>query len=103
MNDKTAAPLVQGLELFEHYEADGTLLVVTSDPSSLTLEPGDSVVRRTWATAATPTDVTRAAVASPRSATRCICARPGSGGSIQCVTCHPGFAAALAQRDHADV
>jgi hypothetical protein len=42
------------LVLFEHYEANGSLLVVTSDPSDLRLEPGDFVIRREWATAVPP-------------------------------------------------
>lgn len=48
------APAVQGLDLFEHYEASGALLVVTSDASAISLEPGDFIVRRAWATASTP-------------------------------------------------
>lgn len=49
-----SVPVVQGLVLFEQYEANGSLLVVTSDPSDLRLEPGDFVVRREWATAVPP-------------------------------------------------
>ena len=38
-----------GFELFEHWENDGRdLLLVTSDPSSIELKPGDVIVRRTW-------------------------------------------------------
>lgn len=55
-----SAPVVQGLILFEKYEADGNLLVVTSDRSALQLEPGDFIVRRPWATAAPPVEVNRA-------------------------------------------
>ena len=41
-----------GFELFEHWENDGQdLLLVTSDPSSIELNPGDVIVRRTWAAA----------------------------------------------------
>ena len=41
-----------GFELFEHWENDGqNLLLVTSDPSSIELKPGDVIVRRTWAAA----------------------------------------------------
>lgn len=47
-----SAPELQGLVLFEHYEASGALLVVTSDASALQLEPGDVIYRRPWATAA---------------------------------------------------
>ncbi len=54
------APQVQGLTLFEYYEADGSLLLVTSDSSALRLEPGDFTLRRPWATAATPEPVNRA-------------------------------------------
>ena len=42
----------QGFVLFEHWENDGRdLLLVTSDPSSIELKPGDVIVRRTWAAA----------------------------------------------------
>ena len=42
----------QGFVLFEHWENDGRdLLLVTSDPSSIELRPGDVIVRRTWAAA----------------------------------------------------
>ena len=54
------APRVQGLDLFEQYEASGELLVVTSDRSALRIEPGDFIVRRAWATAAEPIEVNRA-------------------------------------------
>ena len=57
------APKVQGLVLFEQYEASGDLLVVTSDKSSLRLEPGDFIVRREWATACDPDEVNRAEAA----------------------------------------
>ena len=41
-----------GFELFEHWENDGqNLLLVTSDPSSIELKPGDVIIRRTWAAA----------------------------------------------------
>lgn len=43
-----------GLELFEHYEEGGSLLVVTSDASVLRLEPGDFIVKRLWSTAVVP-------------------------------------------------
>lgn len=46
------APTTQGLDLFEHYEASGALLVVTSDASTIKPEPGDFIVQRAWATAA---------------------------------------------------
>jgi hypothetical protein len=51
------APRLQGLDLFEVYEADGSLLYVTSALDRATLEPGDRVYRRVWATAAAPTRV----------------------------------------------
>ncbi len=54
------APAIQGITLFEHYEANGSLLLVTSDASALRLEPGDFIVRRPWATAANPEPVNRA-------------------------------------------
>ena len=42
----------QGFVLFEHWENDGRdLLLVTSDPSSIELQPGDVILRRTWAAA----------------------------------------------------
>lgn len=47
-------PRLQGLDLFEVYEAGGQLLVVTSDLTSVNVQPGDVVIRRPWATAATP-------------------------------------------------
>jgi hypothetical protein len=59
-----SAPQVQGLDLFEQYERDGSLLVVTSDASGLRLEPGDFIVRRPWATAAEAVEVNRAGGAS---------------------------------------
>ena len=43
-----------GHDLFEHYGAEGYLLVVTSDASSIKLEPGDFVVKRSWSTAQMP-------------------------------------------------
>ena len=43
-----------GFDLFEHYESNGSLLVVTSDASAIRLEPGDFIVRRVWSTAAMP-------------------------------------------------
>lgn len=43
-----------GLELFEHYEEGGALLVATSDASALRLEPGDFIVKRLWSTAVMP-------------------------------------------------
>lgn len=55
-----SAPTVQGLVLFEQYEASGSLLVVTSDKTALRLEPGDFIVRRPWATAADAVEVNRA-------------------------------------------
>lgn len=54
------APRMQGLDLFEHYEASGALLVVTSDKRALRLEPGDFIVRRPWATSAPAVEVNRA-------------------------------------------
>ncbi len=42
----------QGFVLFEHWENDGRdLLLVTSDPSSIELQPGDVILRRTWSAA----------------------------------------------------
>ena len=43
-----------GLDLFEHYEEGGSLLVVTSDASALRLELGDFIVKRPWSTAVVP-------------------------------------------------
>jgi hypothetical protein len=43
-----------GFDLFEHYEKDGSLLVVTSDATAIRLEPGDFIVRRLWSTAVMP-------------------------------------------------
>lgn len=62
MSTNKQAPQVQGLDLFEQYEASGELLVVTSDASALRLEPGDFIVKRVWATAADPVEINRAAV-----------------------------------------
>lgn len=55
-----AAPAVQGLDLFEVYERDGSLLLVTSDISQHTFAAGDYAFRRPWATAAPATLVRRA-------------------------------------------
>lgn len=56
MSDATDRGVAQffGLELFEHYEPGGSLLVVTSDASTLDLEPGDFVVKRVWSTGVMP-------------------------------------------------
>lgn len=43
-----------GLDLFEHYEPGGMLLVATSDASTIRLEPGDFIVKRLWSTAVMP-------------------------------------------------
>ena len=56
----TDAPPVHGLDLFEHYEASGNLLIVTSDKTTIRMEPGDFIVRRPWATAAPVLVVNRA-------------------------------------------
>lgn len=45
------------MELFEVYEADGSLLYVSSFLDRAQLDPGDFVVRRPWATSAKPTSV----------------------------------------------
>lgn len=47
-----AVPKVQGLDLFEVYEAGGGLLLVTSDATLAELQSGDKMVRRAWATSA---------------------------------------------------
>lgn len=47
-------PQFFGLELFEHYQEDGHLLIVTSDYSAIQLEPGDFIVKRMWSTAVAP-------------------------------------------------
>ena len=54
------APEMQMLELFEVYEADGSLLMVTSAASHIRLEPGDVVYRRVWSTCAEPVEYNRA-------------------------------------------
>jgi hypothetical protein len=59
------APTLQGIDLFEVYEADGSLLLVTSALDRATLEPGDRVYRRAWATAAVPTRVIPSGVSPP--------------------------------------
>lgn len=51
-----------GLELFEHYEQGGSLLVATSDATALRLEPGDFIVKRIWSTAVVPYIYNRAAL-----------------------------------------
>lgn len=52
------APTPQGLDLFEVYEANGALLLVTSALDRSELQPTDRVYRRPWATAAEPTRLT---------------------------------------------
>ena len=47
-------PQFYGFELFEHYQQDGHLLVITSDASALRLKPGDFIVKRMWSTAVVP-------------------------------------------------
>lgn len=46
----------EGFTLFEHWEDGGkSLLMVTSDRTSLPpMEPGDTIVKRTWAAAGEP-------------------------------------------------
>ena len=53
----------QGLVLFEHWEDGGkTLLAVASTPAELdALEPGDVIVKRTWAAAGEPVIYNQAA------------------------------------------
>lgn len=55
-------PQFYGFDLFEHYEAGGHLLLVTSDANAIRLEPGDFVVKRLWSTATMPYVHNRAAV-----------------------------------------
>lgn len=55
----SVAPELQGLVLFEQYEADGSLLVVTSDATALRLKSGDFIVRRPWATSAPAEEISR--------------------------------------------
>ncbi len=52
----TPAPVPQfyGIEIFEHYQQDGYLLIATTDASALRLEPGDFIVKRMWSTAVAP-------------------------------------------------
>jgi hypothetical protein len=54
-------PTYYGLELFEHYQEDGHLLVATSDASAIRLEPGDYIVKRLWSTGVVPYIYNRAA------------------------------------------
>lgn len=44
----------EALVLYEQYEADGNLLLVTSDVTLLDLAPSDSLVRRMWSTGNEP-------------------------------------------------
>lgn len=64
--EPAVAPDVQGLVLFEQYEADGSLLLVTSDATTLRLEPGDFIVKRPWATASPAVEVNRARTTEAR-------------------------------------
>lgn len=43
-----------GMELVEHYQADGFLLTIVSDATALEMQPGDFTVKRTWSTAVMP-------------------------------------------------
>ena len=52
-------PRARTLHLFEVYEADGSLLVVTSDLTSVDRQPGDRIVRRPWFTSDEPAEVIR--------------------------------------------
>lgn len=56
MSDATDRGVGQylGQQMFEHYSEDGFLLVVTSDRSSLDVEPGDFLVTRSWRTDVVP-------------------------------------------------
>lgn len=60
------APTPQGLVLFEVYEANGSLLLVTSALDRSELEPTDRVYRRPWATAAETTRVIPPGKTQPR-------------------------------------
>lgn len=52
----------EGLTMFEHWTDGGLLLVVTSNPAALDpLEPGDVIVKRTWAAAGKPVIYNQAA------------------------------------------
>ena len=52
----------EGLTLFEHWTEGGLLLVVTSSTAALAaLEPGEVIVKRTWAAAGKPVVYNRAA------------------------------------------
>ena len=53
----------EGLTLYEHWEDGGkSLLAVTSTPAGLdALEPGDVIVKRTWAAAGEPVIYNQAA------------------------------------------
>lgn len=54
-NDAPAeVPQFYGHEMFEHYQQDGYLIVVTSDATAIRLEPGDFIVKRVWSTAVVP-------------------------------------------------
>lgn len=48
-------PAVQATDLFELYERDGSLLLVTSDRTTMPpLRRGDRIIRRRWVTGASP-------------------------------------------------
>lgn len=46
----------EAMVMFEVYEADGSLLVVTSDATAArdAMEPGDRIYRRAWSTPIAP-------------------------------------------------
>lgn len=58
-------PTLQGLDLFEIYEANGALLLVTSALDRTELGPTDRVVRRPWATAAAPVSIVPREIGDP--------------------------------------
>lgn len=63
MSDFDAGFTGRGMELFEHWEASGNLLLVASTPQGMRLEPGDTIVRRRWAAAGEPEVYNRARLA----------------------------------------
>lgn len=111
------APVAQytDMAMYEHYNASGYLLLITSDPDAITLEPGDFVVKRAWRTDVVPyihtelpgDDENSAADTAAGTGTGCdstVSATPRGDhrcGLIQCATCFPQMAAVLARADRA--
>lgn len=101
------------MPLYEHYNVNGYLLLITSDPAAIELEPGDFVVKRDWRTNVVPyvhheylasdddTDEDTDELAEPFAVGFLSTTAHLPCQSIQCAICFPGLAANLAKANAA--